>query len=83
MTLHTKLWIAIAVLLLLVFSGSFLVSTLSAKSYLEQQISMKNADNASALALSLTLRLPLSLPLALPPAPSSASARTRPRPPRK
>ncbi len=54
MSLHKKLWLAIIVLLLLVFSGSFLVSTLSAKSYLEQQISMKNADNAAALALSLT-----------------------------
>jgi EAL domain-containing protein (putative c-di-GMP-specific phosphodiesterase class I)/GGDEF domain-containing protein len=54
MSLLKKLWIAIAVLLMLVFSGSFLVSTLSAKSYLEQQISMKNADNAAALALSLT-----------------------------
>jgi EAL domain-containing protein (putative c-di-GMP-specific phosphodiesterase class I)/GGDEF domain-containing protein len=54
MSLHKKLWIAIIVLLLLVFSGSFLVTTLSAKSYLQQQISMKNADNAAALALSLT-----------------------------
>ncbi len=54
MTLHTKLWLAIIGLLLIVFSGSFLVTTLSAKSYLEQQISMKNADNAAALALSLT-----------------------------
>ncbi len=54
MSLHTKLWLAIIVLLLAVFSGSFLVSTLSAKSYLQQQISMKNADNAAALALSLT-----------------------------
>ena len=54
MSLHKKLWLAIILLLLLVFSGSFLVTTLSAKSYLEQQISMKNADNAAALALSLT-----------------------------
>lgn len=54
MTLHKKLWLAIIGLLLIVFSGSFLVTTLSAKSYLEQQISMKNADNAAALALSLT-----------------------------
>lgn len=54
MSLHKKLWLAIIVLLLLVFSGSFLVSTLSAKSYLQQQLSMKNADNAAALALSLT-----------------------------
>ena len=54
MTLHKKLWLAIIGLLLIVFSGSFLVTTLSAKSYLQQQISMKNADNAAALALSLT-----------------------------
>jgi len=54
MSLHKKLWLAIIVLLLIVFSGSFLVTTLSAKSYLEQQISMKNADNAAALALALT-----------------------------
>ncbi|QFU76899.1 EAL domain-containing protein [Halioglobus maricola] len=54
MSLRIKLWLAIIALLLAVFSGSFLVSTLSAKSYLEQQISMKNADNAAALALSLT-----------------------------
>ncbi|RLQ23584.1 EAL domain-containing protein [Seongchinamella sediminis] len=54
MTLHKKLWLAIIGLLLLVFSGSFLVTTLSAKSYLQQQISMKNADNAAALALSLS-----------------------------
>lgn len=54
MSLHKKLWLAIIVLLLLVFSGSFMVSTLSAKSYLQQQLSMKNADNAAALALSLT-----------------------------
>ncbi|AQA18038.1 GGDEF domain-containing protein [Halioglobus japonicus] len=54
MSLRTKLWLAIIALLLAVFSGSFLVSMLSAKSYLEQQISMKNADNAAALALSLT-----------------------------
>ena len=54
MSLHKKLWLAIIGLLLIVFSGSFLVTTLSAKSYLEQQISMKNADNAAALALSLT-----------------------------
>jgi len=41
-------------MLLLVFGGSFLVSSLSAKAYLEQQLTMKNADNATALALSLT-----------------------------
>ncbi|TGD71494.1 EAL domain-containing protein [Mangrovimicrobium sediminis] len=54
MTLKAKLWLAIIALLLMVFSGSLLVSMLSAKSYLQQQLSMKNADNAAALALSLT-----------------------------
>ena len=38
----------------LVFSVSILVTTLSARAYLEKQLSMKNADNATALALSLT-----------------------------
>ena len=54
MSLYKQLWLAIVFLLLLVFSSSFLVSSLSAKNYLEQQLSIKNADNATALALSLT-----------------------------
>jgi len=54
MSLFKQLWLAIALLLLLVFSGSFVVSSLSARAYLEQQLTMKNADNANALALSLT-----------------------------
>ena len=54
MSLFKQLWLAIVILLTLVFGGSFIVSSLSAKAYLEQQLSMKNADNANALALSLT-----------------------------
>ncbi|MEP0200684.1 MAG: EAL domain-containing protein [Halioglobus sp.] len=54
MSLFKQLWLAVTVMLLLVFGGSFLVSSLSAKAYLEQQLTMKNADNATALALSLT-----------------------------
>lgn len=54
MSLYKQLWLAVVLLLALVFSASFLVTTLSAKAYLEKQLSMKNADNASALALSLT-----------------------------
>lgn len=54
MSLYKQLWLAIIFLLTLVFGGSFVVSSLSAKTYLEQQLYMKNADNASALALSLT-----------------------------
>jgi EAL domain-containing protein (putative c-di-GMP-specific phosphodiesterase class I)/GGDEF domain-containing protein len=54
MSLYKQLWLAVILMLTLVFSGSFLVSSLSAKSYLEQQLYMKNSDNATALALSLT-----------------------------
>lgn len=53
MSLYKKLWLGTVLLFLLLFSGSLLVTTLSAKSYLEQQISMKNADNVAILALSL------------------------------
>jgi EAL domain-containing protein (putative c-di-GMP-specific phosphodiesterase class I)/GGDEF domain-containing protein len=54
MSLFKQLWLAVILLLALVFSVSFLVTTLSARAYLEKQLSMKNADNATALALSLT-----------------------------
>lgn len=54
MSLFKQLWLAIILLLSLVFGGSFVVSSLSAKSYLQQQLYMKNSDNAAALALSLT-----------------------------
>lgn len=54
MSLYKQLWLAIVFLLGLVFMASVIVSSLSAKGYLEQQISMKNADNATSLALSLT-----------------------------
>ena len=54
MSLYKQLWLGVVFLLTLVFGGSFLVSSLSAKAYLEQQLGMKNADNATALALSLT-----------------------------
>ena len=54
MSLFKQLWLAIVLLLSLVFGGSFVVSSYSAKAYLEQQLTMKNADNANALALSLT-----------------------------
>lgn len=54
MSLFKQLWLGIILLLALVFSVSVLVTTLSARAYLEKQLSMKNADNATALALSLT-----------------------------
>jgi EAL domain-containing protein (putative c-di-GMP-specific phosphodiesterase class I)/GGDEF domain-containing protein len=54
MSLYKQLWLAIALLLIAVFGVSSLVTTLSAKAYLEEQLSIKNADNATALALSLS-----------------------------
>ncbi|HKK23806.1 MAG TPA: hypothetical protein VJ947_08980, partial [Pseudohaliea sp.] len=54
MSLYKQLWLAIVFLLALVFCGSVALSSLSAKRYLEQQLAIKNSDNATALAISLT-----------------------------
>lgn len=54
MSLIRQLWIAIGVVMSLSLGGSLVVSTLSARHYLEQQLHVKNLDNATALALSLT-----------------------------
>jgi EAL domain-containing protein (putative c-di-GMP-specific phosphodiesterase class I)/GGDEF domain-containing protein len=50
MSLIKQLWIAIATVTLLALSGSLLVSTLNARQYLEQQLNIKNSDNANILA---------------------------------
>lgn len=54
MSMYRQLWLAIIVSTLLALCGSMLASMLSARSYLESQLSIKNADNATALALSLS-----------------------------
>lgn len=54
MSLIKKLWIAIVILMALAFGGSFIASTITAKNYLQQQLQMKNIDNAASLALSLS-----------------------------
>ncbi len=54
MSLIKQLWIAIALVMTLAFGGSMIVSVLSARHYLEQQLQVKNIDNATALALSLS-----------------------------
>lgn len=54
MSLTRQLWLAITVIVLLFFGGSVAVSTLSARHYLEQELRVKNMDNASSLALSMT-----------------------------
>jgi diguanylate cyclase (GGDEF)-like protein len=58
MSMYRQLWLAIIISTLLALGGSLFASLLSARAYLEQQLSMKNADNASALALSLSQQKP-------------------------
>ena len=54
MSMYRQLWLAIITSTLLALGGSLLASMLSARGYLESQLSIKNSDNASALALSLS-----------------------------
>lgn len=54
MSLYRQLWLAIVVSTLLALGGSLLASLLSARGYLESQLTIKNTDNATALALSLS-----------------------------
>ena len=54
MSLYKQLWIAIALLLLVVFGITFTINGVSSSRYLEQQLSLKNTDDATALALSLS-----------------------------
>lgn len=51
MSLFRQLMLAVALSTLLSFIGSAVVSLLSARHYLEQQLILKNEDNATALAL--------------------------------
>ncbi len=54
MSMYRQLWLAIIVSTLLALTGSLLASLLSARGYLESQLSIKNTDNAAALALSIS-----------------------------
>lgn len=54
MSMYRQLWFAIIAAMLIALTGSLLASMLSARGYLESQLSMKNTDNASALALALS-----------------------------
>lgn len=61
MSMYRQLWLAIIASMLMALAGSLLVSMLSARTYLESQLSIKNADNATALALSLSQSNPDAL----------------------
>jgi diguanylate cyclase (GGDEF)-like protein len=54
MSLIKQLWIGIFALLLLALGGNFVISTLTAKTYLQEQLHLKNIDNANTLALSIS-----------------------------
>lgn len=56
MSMYRQLWLAVIVSMLVALAGSLLASSLSARSYLSEQLEMKNDDNAAALALSLSLQ---------------------------
>ncbi|TVP93356.1 MAG: EAL domain-containing protein [Pseudomonadaceae bacterium] len=47
------MWIAIGFLVAIMFSSSMALSFFAAKSYLEEQLALKNVDNANMLALTL------------------------------
>ncbi|MFA5243404.1 MAG: EAL domain-containing protein [Sulfuricella sp.] len=53
MSMYRQLWLAVIVSTLLALIGSLLGSTLGARVYLQEQLQMKNMDNAAVLALSL------------------------------
>ena len=54
MSLIKQLWLAIIALLLLSFIGSLATSITSSRDYIEQEVRIKNEDNATALALSMS-----------------------------
>lgn len=54
MSLFRQLWLAVILVTLTSFIGSFAVSMLSTRSYFEQQLHRKNIDSANSLALSMS-----------------------------
>lgn len=54
MSMYRQMWLAIILSTLLALLGGLLASTLNARSYLSEQLSSKNTDNATALALALS-----------------------------
>ena len=54
MSLFRQLWLAVIASTVIAFAGSFVVSMLTARQYLAEQLAVKNNDNASSLALSMS-----------------------------
>lgn len=51
MSLIKQLWLGVILIALIALSGSFAISMVSARQYLEDQLLLKNQDNAGSLAL--------------------------------
>ncbi|MDC8805542.1 LapD/MoxY N-terminal periplasmic domain-containing protein [Halomonas pacifica] len=54
MSLIKQLWLTIGLVLLLAFGGSLMIGLTATRHYIQQEVRIKNADNANALALSMT-----------------------------
>ncbi len=54
MSLIKQLWLFLLIIVVFAFGGTCLISSLGAGSYLEQQLHLKNQDNAASLALAIT-----------------------------
>jgi EAL domain-containing protein (putative c-di-GMP-specific phosphodiesterase class I)/GGDEF domain-containing protein len=54
MSLIKQLWLAILFTVMLASAGSFILSTLSSKNYLEEELQTRNIDNVTSLALSMS-----------------------------
>ncbi|SDO00066.1 diguanylate cyclase (GGDEF) domain-containing protein [Halomonas shengliensis] len=54
MSLIKQLWLTIVVLLLLAFGGSLFIGVTTSRAYIEQEVEIKNRDNANALALTMS-----------------------------
>ncbi|MBC3809508.1 EAL domain-containing protein [Undibacterium seohonense] len=54
MSMYRQLWFAIILSTLIALVGGLFASTMSSRAYLNEQLRMKNADNATVLALSLS-----------------------------
>lgn len=54
MSMYRQLWLALILSTLLAVIGGLFASTLNARAYLQEQLRLKNTDNATALALSLS-----------------------------
>jgi len=54
MTLTRQLWILLTLTAVLAFGGTFIISMLSARDYMADQLRLKNQDNAASLALTLS-----------------------------